>query len=269
MLETMQAAQRWWSSWRTDTRGARRLRPLSSLALATVMALTALPARSVRSEPVGTAVFEDTIAQRLLACTACHGAQGRAAPDGYYPRIAGKPAGYLYHQLLNFREGRRHYRPMAEMVDPLDDAYLREIAEHFASLSLPYPPPAALRVGPEAQQVGERLVKAGDAARGLPACTDCHGRAMTGTEPHVPGLLGLPRDYLNAQLGAWRNGLRRAHAPDCMADIAKRLKDEEISAISGWLASQPVPVRSAAAPRQPGSAAEQRCGNPYGRGMRP
>ena len=41
------------------------------------------------------APFEDTIAQRALACTACHGPQGRAAPDGYYPRLAGKPAGYL------------------------------------------------------------------------------------------------------------------------------------------------------------------------------
>ena len=47
--------------------------------------------------------FEDSIAQRVLACTGCHGAQGRAGPDGFYPRIAGKPAGYLYNQLLNFR----------------------------------------------------------------------------------------------------------------------------------------------------------------------
>ena len=51
---------------------------------------------------------EDTMAQRTLACTACHGEQGRAGPDGYYPRLAGKPAGYLYNQLVNFREGRRH-----------------------------------------------------------------------------------------------------------------------------------------------------------------
>lgn len=38
----------------------------------------------------------DTLAQRAMACTGCHGKQGRAAPDGYYPRLAGKPAGYLY-----------------------------------------------------------------------------------------------------------------------------------------------------------------------------
>ena len=36
--------------------------------------------------------FQDTIAQRTLACTSCHGKEGRAGPDGYDPRIAGKPA---------------------------------------------------------------------------------------------------------------------------------------------------------------------------------
>jgi len=62
------------------------------------------------------APFENTIAQRTLACTACHGAQGSAGPDGYYPRLAGKPAGYLYNQLLNFRDGRRHYALMTQLV---------------------------------------------------------------------------------------------------------------------------------------------------------
>src|SRR6187402_2918828 len=82
--------------------------------------------------------FEDTMAQRTLACAACHGKEGRAGPDGYYPRIAGKPVGYLYNQLLNFRDGRRHYGLMARLLDPLSDAYLLEIARHFASLDLPY-----------------------------------------------------------------------------------------------------------------------------------
>jgi hypothetical protein len=47
--------------------------------------------------------------------------------------------------------------------------------------------------------------------------------AMTGVAPHIPGLLGLPRDYLNAQLGAWKAGQRRAHAPDCMKAVVARL----------------------------------------------
>ena len=70
--------------------------------------------------------------------------QGRAGPDGYYPRLAGKPAGYLYNQLLNFRDGRRHYGLMTRMVDVLSDEYLMDIARHFAAMQAPYPPPAPL-----------------------------------------------------------------------------------------------------------------------------
>jgi cytochrome c553 len=88
----------------------------------------------------------DTIAQRAIACTACHGKEGRATSDGYYPRIAGKPAGYLHNQLMNFREGRRQYPLMTYMVDHLSDAYLLEIAGYFASLHLPYPPPQVIDV---------------------------------------------------------------------------------------------------------------------------
>lgn len=193
----------------------------------------------------------DTLAQRLQACTACHGKEGRAAADGYHPRIAGKPALYLYHQLVNFREGRRRYGPMVYLVDHLNDDYLREIAGHFAALDLPYPSPAPVTEPAATLQQGERLALHGDAARKLPACTACHGKALTGVAPAIPGLLGLPRDYLKGQIGAWTNGQRRAHTPDCMADIARRLTPEDVSAVAAWLASRPVPVPSKAADSLP------------------
>jgi cytochrome c553 len=185
---------------------------------------------------------EDTMAQRVLACTGCHGPQGRAASDGYYPRIAGKPAGYLVHQLLSFRDGRRPYALMANLLAPLSDDYLREIAEHFSRLELPYPPPQPATVSVDALARGETLVTRGDAALRVPACTQCHGSALMGVAPNVPALIGMPRDYLNAQLGAWRTGNRHAIAPDCMADIAQRLAPADTSAVSQWLAAQPVPL---------------------------
>ncbi len=196
---------------------------------------------------------EDTLAQRVQACTACHGPQGRAAADGYQPRIAGKPALYLYHQLVNFREGRRRYGPMVYLVDHLGDDYLCEIAGHFAAIELPYPAPAPAPEAPAALALGEQLALRGDQARKLPACAACHGRALTGLAPAIPGLLGLPPDYLKGQLGAWTNGQRRAHAPDCMAEIARRLRPEDVSAVATWLASRPVPVPARAA--EPSSVA--------------
>jgi cytochrome c553 len=192
--------------------------------------------------------FHDTIAQRTLACTACHGKEGRAGPDGYYPRIAGKPAGYLYNQLLNFREGRRHYGLMVGLLDTLSDAYLYEIAQHFASLELPYPPPQAASAAPEVLQRGREIAQHGDPERRVPACARCHGKALTGVQPAIPGLLGLPRDYLNAQLGAWRNGQRRALAPDCMAEVARRLTPEDLSAVTAFLAAEPLPKNPHAVP---------------------
>ena len=209
-------------------------------------AAVVLAVAGLGSDRADAAPFENTIAQRVLACTGCHGREGRAAADGYYPRIAGKPAGYLFNQLRNFRDGRRHYELMTSLLELLDDDYLREIAGYFASLDLPYPAPAPL-VGSAAQRAdGEALVRRGDATRGVPACNDCHGAAMTGRAPFVPGLLGLPRDYLNAQLGAWKTGRRRAASPDCMAQVAERLSDEDISAVSAWLAAQPVPLHAIA-----------------------
>ncbi|WP_457323991.1 c-type cytochrome [Roseateles sp. P5_E11] len=205
--------------------------------------LLTLTALAAQAQPV-----PDTLAQRALACTGCHGKEGRAAPDGYYPRLAGKPAGYLYNQLLNFRDGRRDYGLMSELIAPLSDAYLEELAGHFASLDLPYAPPQKSGLAATELARAEALVSRGDAARRLPACTACHGERLTGTQPAIPGLLGLSRDYLNGQLGAWRSGQRRAQAPDCMAHIAKTLTEPEINAITQFLAGRALPADPHPAP---------------------
>lgn len=181
------------------------------------------------------------MAERVLACTACHGKEGRATPDGYFPRIAGKPAGYLYHQLLNFRDGRRSYPQMGYLLEYLTDEYLREIAAYFSALELPYAPPAPVVAPPALLARGEQLVRHGDAEKGIPACTRCHGVAMTGVAPFVPGLLGLSRDYVASQLGAWKTGQRQAQEPDCMARVARQLTVDDVSAVSAWLASRAVP----------------------------
>ena len=230
------------------------MRPMAkTLFFARLLAALGLMAASLAA--MAAAPFEDSIAQRTQACTACHGAQGRAAPDGYYPRLAGKPAGYLYNQLLNFRDGRRHYGLMTQLMDPLSDAYLMEIAQYFSALEVPYPAPRPATASREVLQKGQRLVLQGDATRQVPACVQCHGQAMTGVAPNVPGLLGLPRDYLNAQLGAWRAGHRQAHAPDCMKEVVARLSLEDINAVTNWLAAQPLPANTHPASAMPALAA--------------
>ena len=196
---------------------------------------------------------QNDMAKRMQACTTCHGAQGITSNQAYFPRIAGKPAGYLFNQLQNFKEGRRHYGLMVGMVEHLSDAYLLEMAQYFASLDLSYAMPTPLKTPASVAtlQFGKTLALQGDTSRNLASCASCHGAALMGVLPNTPALLGLPRDYLAAQLGAWQTGLRRAHAPDCMGRIAKVLTPNDIDAVSSWLALQPVPAFSKAAASLP------------------
>lgn len=236
------------------------LRPVAPLLMVATLGCGLAAAQpAIHPAPVAATTVSSGMAPRVLACVTCHGKEGRATPEGYFPRIAGKPAGYLANQLLNFREGRRSYPQMTSLIEHLTDDYLREMAAHFAALDVPYAPPPAPQAPPAALEKGRLLVQQGDAARAIPACVQCHGQAMTGVNPFIPGLLGLPRDYLNSQLGAWKTGQRRAHAPDCMADIARQLTPDDVSAVSAWLAAQPVPGggKPAASLAQPMPA---RCG---------
>ena len=205
----------------------------------------------------------DDMAQRAKPCEACHGPEGRATPDGWYPRIAGKPAGYLFNQLVNFREGRRHNAPMAYMVDFQREDFLRELADHFAAQALPYPAPTHIETDLALLEHGRKLVREGDTSRDLPACQTCHGVRLTGLAPDVPGLVGLPYDYLVAQFGAWKTGSRRTAEPDCMSAITHQLTQTDIAAAAAFLATTAVPadshpqVQSAALPKRCGSVGLQ------------
>lgn len=231
-----------------DLREHSRLRPMSRKLrlLCMAVAIPALaPWPALAQQP---AQLPDSIAQRAVACAACHGKEGRATSEGYFPRIAGKPAGYLTNQLLNFREGRRQYPQMTYMVGHMSDDYLQELANYFSALHPPYPAPQASTLPARVLERGRVLALRGDPSKNIPACIACHGQNLTGVLPAIPGLLGLPRDYLNSQFGAWKTGARRATAPDCMGQISAKLTPEDIGAVSAWLASQPIPADMAPAP---------------------
>ena len=184
----------------------------------------------------------DTMEARLLACAACHGRQGEGTENDYFPRLAGKPAGYLMHQLVAFRDGRRRYPPMNYLLEYIPDAYLQQMADYFAALRPPSLPQAVVELSADLLAHGRSIVTAGDPAHGVPACVRCHGPALTGMEPAIPGLAGLHASYISAQLGAWRYGTRTAAAPDCMQIIAASLTESDVSAVAAWLATLRIPA---------------------------
>ena len=203
--------------------------------------------------PHGPVLVIDSMQERMKPCTACHGGSTQASTDGFSPRIAGKPAGYLFNQLVSFRDGRRTYPPMVYLVQHMSDDYLHEMAVYFAGQDLPYPPPETVSLSPETVARVRAIIERGDPVRGVPACVDCHGANLAGTAPAIPGLLGLPRHYMAEQFGAWRTGRLRSLPPDCMAEVARRLAPEDVPSLAAWLASQPVPsvTKPAPAPARP------------------
>jgi cytochrome c553 len=216
------------------------LRVCSLLLLAS--ALFGLAPLRMASAQTATAKVEDTLEQRVRACAICHGDQGQGMKQNeYYPRLAGKPVGYLYNQLINFRDKRREYAVMNYMVAYLSDGYLYEIAAYYSQLQPALPAPQT-RAPADELALGGRLVNEGDPARKMPACTACHGKALTGMEPAIPGLVGLYPPYISAQMGAWKADKRHAMQPDCMHEVAQGLTPNDIGAITAWLVAQPIPA---------------------------
>jgi cytochrome c553 len=202
-------------------------------------------------------VAPDTIEARAQGCATCHGPHGEGVKDLNFPRIAGKPAGYLWNQLRNFRDGQRSYPPMNYLVAYLHDDYLKDLADYFAAQSLKQSTPP--EPDSSAPAAGEHLVRQGDAANGIPACVLCHGRLLTGIQPGIPGLLGLNSRYIAAQLVSWRVGTRHALSPDCMHEVASRLSETQIHEVSAWLAAQPTP-----SPLEPAIAGSWKTAMPCG-----
>jgi cytochrome c553 len=196
---------------------------------------------------------------RVQGCATCHGPQGQGTHDDYFPRIAGKPRGYLLNQLRNFRDARRSYPPMNYLLAYLHDDYFNDMAQHFSSLQIPFAAAEKSSLPPAQLAVGAALVKNGDPSRKIPPCSSCHGPTLTGIQPGIPGLIGLHSRYISAQLESWRAGTRRANTPDCMHDIAVQLSPAQITAVAAWLAMQPAPPST-----EPAAAGQWQTPSPCG-----
>lgn len=206
-----------------------------------VACLASLQTAQAQDEAVPAFKTIDSMEARVQGCVTCHGQSGQGTDSGYFPRIAGKPAGYLFNQLVAFRDGTRKYAPMNYLVAHLPDPYLREIAEHFAKQRPAFTAKDAVTTDPATLLRGKTVATLGDASQQIPACVACHGANLTGMQPGIPGLVGLRPAYIVAQLTRWRVGDRHAAEPDCMKRIASRLSETDVAAVGAWLSQQQAP----------------------------
>ena len=172
------------------------------------------------------------------ACITCHGVNGGGDGAGT-PRLAGIDQGYLLKQLRDYADGRRRDEVMGPVARALNDDDMLRVSAWYASL------PAATATARRSSGPGhvQDLYAEGDAQRGITACAACHGTEGRGG-PGGPALAGQPAAYLADQFRRWRLSERRNDARNIMLEISQRLSEEEIEALSAYLAGLPVSVSS-------------------------
>lgn len=169
-------------------------------------------------------------AQKAAVCGACHGATGNSV-NPEWPNLAGQHASYIEAQLAQFRQGTRVNVIMAPNAMLLSEQDMADLAAYFSQLPL-----QGLEADPSLYQAGEKLYRSGDVARGVPACTACHGPEGLGNGPaNYPAVRAQHSLYTYNQLRAFASGERKAVSNDMMRTIAGKLTDDEMRAVASYL----------------------------------
>lgn len=181
---------------------------------------------------------------KAASCAACHGADGNAA-DPQYPNLAGQHEHYIARQLALYKSGERDNAIMLGFSAMLSSQDMRDIGAYFAK-QVPRPGVAdesliteGDNAGRKFYEVGQKLYRSGDPARGIASCAACHGPTGTGVPgPSWPALRSQHAQYTAQTLRAFRDGAvwgKGNNANTIMASVARNLTDEEIDSLASYL----------------------------------
>jgi cytochrome c553 len=178
-------------------------------------------------------------AAKTATCAACHGPTGNS-PNPEWPNLAGQHHEYIVEQLTLLKSVVRVapvMNPMAAALSPQDMA---DLAAYFESQTL-----TGLEATPALWEAGQKLYRGGDAARGIPACSACHGPNGRGNGPaRWPQIRAQQPTYVANQLHAYAARTRysavagQPNPPtgaELMYDVAKRLSEDDIKALVAYL----------------------------------
>lgn len=168
--------------------------------------------------------------EKSAVCAACHGADGNSLA-AIYPSLAGQSANYLTKQLADFKSGDRQDPVMAGMVAGLTQEDMKDLGAFFAVQTI--------KAGTgETDEVGHKLYLSGNAENGISACVACHGITGKGMkQAGFPSLTGQSKDYLKKQLTSFREASRGNDNNGIMRNIAIKLSDADIEAVSQYITS--------------------------------
>lgn len=205
-----------------------------------ILALLALLAPLVAGATDAATIVKQGNGKGAAPCMACHGVDGGGMEATGYPRLAGLDAGYLQRQLDDFANGTRANPVMQPNASALSEAERAALAKYYSAMPLPARLAKPVAAKPDA--AGEWLATRGDWSRELPGCVQCHVPGGVGVGASFPPLAGQPAAYIEAQLRAWQQGTRHNDPLALMQHVAKQLTPQEIQAVAGWFAAQPLPA---------------------------
>ena len=207
------------------------MKSIRVLRLSALLAGAALLSSPVLANEAAKAPFKADPAkgQQLAAtCAACHTQDGtRGAPAN--PILQGQHPDYLVKQLTEFKSGKRKNPVMSGMASSLSEEDMKHVAAFYASKSAK----PGFAKSKDTVTLGEQIYRGGIASRQVPACAGCHSPNGAGIPAQYPRIAGQHGDYAEAQLLAFRSGLR-ANSAQMMA-IAGKLNDREIKAVADYV----------------------------------
>lgn len=165
----------------------------------------------------------------VIACVGCHGAAGNSTIT-QNPKLAGQHAEYIAKQLADFKTPQRNNPVMSGIANGMSEQDMKNVA---AYLDKQESKPGAAK-NKDTVEAGKKIYRAGIAEKNVPACAGCHGASGAGIPAQFARLAGQHQDYTTAQLTAFRQGARKNSAQ--MTTITKRMSDDEIQAVSDYIA---------------------------------
>jgi cytochrome c553 len=179
-------------------------------------------------QPVGSAEQGQA---KSAPCVACHGPSGNSV-NPEWPNLAGQHESYIKRQLQAFKNDERQNPLMTPMAKPLSEQDMADLAAYYAA----QPSTGTLEADPSKVALGEKLFRAGDASKGIPACAACHGPTGSGNPAAGYALIrGQHATYTAAQLKAYRSGTRQTDANQMMRNVAAAMSDEQIEAVASYI----------------------------------
>ncbi len=162
-------------------------------------------------------------------CVACHAADGNSSTPAN-PKLAQQHPEYLIKQLQEYKSGKRNNAIMKGFASNLSDEDMRNVAFWLANQNAK----TGFAQDKDLVRLGERIYRGGIAGRQIAACAACHGPAGSGTPAQYPRLAGQHAEYTRDQMNQFRSGARKNS--EQMAQIAAHLTDQEIQAVSDYIA---------------------------------